>query len=101
MISELIDNDWLRKHFKETTICMSGSPLFRFEIELIDNLYEERKIELIDLGSYYRVWYYCSAKHGEDKLYYSAPIKDITTTYELYQLTSSFIDESNSLHPTR
>ena len=100
MGSDLITNEWLRTHFKETSFHLNDSPMYMFDIQLRNNLYDNRKLQLMDLGDGYRVWYYCSITHGKDTTYFSAPIKDIKTTFELYELTSCFTDESNALHPT-
>lgn len=75
--------------------------MYMFDIQLRSNLYDNRKLQLMDLGDGYRVWYYCSITHGEDTTYFSAPLKDIKTTFELYELTSCFTDEGNSLHTSR
>lgn len=92
MVSELIDNEFLSKHYKDTSIVIDGSLLHRFDIELRDSIYSDRRLELMKLEDGYRVWFYCSIMHQKEKTYFSAPIKDIKTIFELYQITSTFCE---------
>lgn len=82
-----ITHDYMREHFKECTVAMSGSPLYKFEKELNPTWwYKTRRLEFIDLGTHYTVWFECTCIDSATTHYFSSPLKAVTTKVQIDSL---------------